>query len=168
MPSTPIGGDSRGSSSCGRGESTSRYPMARAGACERSCCSMGMRGRCVAIRGDSWRVPVGVSAPVERCVEWTLAFFGRCECSAFRIPGVSFARFSACQFIRHSLSQKTFRTVLLSGSPLPHARHFLSMAHRTTVRPRNTIVRCAGAPCTDACSDTQTQRHPFVDHHAVA
>ena len=166
MPSTPIGGDSRGSSSCGRGESTSRYPMARAGACERSCCSMGMRGRCVAIRGDSWRVPVGVSAPVVRCVERT--FFALCERLAFRLPDVPFARFSACQFIRHSLSQKTFRTVLLSGSPLPHARHFLSMAHRTTVRPRNTIVRCAGAPCTDACSDPQTQRHPFVDHHAVA
>ncbi len=43
---------------------------------------MGMRGRCVAIRGDSWRVPVGVSAPVVRCVEW--AFFALCERLAFR------------------------------------------------------------------------------------
>ena len=127
---------------------------------------MGMRGRCCAIRGDSWRVPVAVSAPVVRCVERTLVSL--CERLAFRLLSVPFARFSPCQFIRQSLSQKTFRTVLPSGSPLPHARHFLSMAHRTTVRPRNAIVRCAGAPCTDACSDTQTQRHPFVDHHAVA
>ena len=121
---------------------------------------MGMSGRCVAILGDSWRVPVGISAPVVRCVEWT--FFALCERLAFRLPDVPFARFSACQFIRQILSQKTFRTVLPLGSPLPHARHVLSMVHRTTVRSRNAIVPYAGAACTDDCSGSETQRHPFA------
>lgn len=127
---------------------------------------MDMRDCSVAIRGDSCRVPVGVSAPwVRRLGDARFAVSGLL---AGRLLDVPFARAAACQSIRHALSQKVFRTVLPSGSPLPQARHFLSIEYRTTVSPRNAMIRAQVQRDTSASGRVQTQRNQLGDVYTVA